>query len=85
MQAEALTEQLIKLKTRDEMSSALFTEPDKKVLMVLTIICGFPSGPKVVSELLSSLTPVRAVRFIYPSSEVPSLALNMEVNLGGPW
>ncbi|GMH36622.1 hypothetical protein BSKO_04495 [Bryopsis sp. KO-2023] len=76
--AESLTEQLVKLKTRDEMGMALFAAHDRQILLVLIILHGFTNGPKVVSELLSSIPPVRAVRFLYPSSEVPSLALSIE-------
>lgn len=79
-QAEATAVGLIRMFTLPEMSAALFQLGDKEIELVFKILLGITGGVHVICELLTSMPPVRSVRFLYPSNTACKCVLDAEVS-----
>lgn len=65
--------------TLEEMSAALFHLGDKEIELVFKVLLGVTGGVHVICELLTTMPPIRSVRFLYPSNTACKCVLDAEV------
>lgn len=70
---------LIKMHSKLDMSRALFQLKDKEICLVFKVLLSLQGGVAVVCELLSMFIPIRAVTFLFPSSNNRTCLLEAEV------